>query len=115
MIVMAILMVQILIVPSLPALIMVLTETDVKPILVAVGAEKIKNVFNLWSPLLNHNVMQLAAVGTKRKEPAGKDKRLFSKNSSLDLSIIFENMIKAGPAMALPYCSHFPQTIMQHK
>jgi hypothetical protein len=37
--VMAILIVQILIVPSIPALIMVLTETDVKPILAVIIAE----------------------------------------------------------------------------
>jgi hypothetical protein len=45
----------------------------------------------------------MAAAGTKRKNLAGKDKRLFSKNSSLDLSIIFENLIKAGSEMALPF------------
>ena len=93
----------------------ILTGEAVKPIPAAVGAAKIKNVLNLWSPMLNQNVMQLAAVGTKRKKPVRSGRKIFRKNSSTDLHFFLKVYKKAGPAMALPFCFHVPQTIMQHK
>ena len=114
-IVMAILIVQILIVRPIPALIMVLTETDVKPILAVIIAEKIKHVLNLWSPMLNYNVMQMAAVGTKRKKPVRSGRKILRKNSSTDLHFFLKVNNQAGPAMARPDYFHVPQTIMKHK
>ena len=64
----------------------------VKPILAAIGAAKENHVMTF--PRSNYPVKKVAAVITKRKAPANKGKRL-----------IFENMIKAGPFLALPFIS----------
>jgi hypothetical protein len=93
----------------------ILTGEVVKLTPAAVGAEKIKNVLNLWSPMLNQTVKQMAAVGTKRKKPVRSGRKILRKNSSTDLNFFLKVNNQAGPAMALPDYFHFPKTIMQHK
>ena len=104
---------RIVLIPPVPGMLpvpaqIILTGEAVKPIPAAVGAGKIKNVLNLWSTL-NQNVMQMAAVGTERKKPVRSGRKILRKKSSTDVHFFLKVNNQAGPAMALPDCSHFSQ------